>query len=57
VTWRSPGWKATADRFRDELVARYGPERGTGVEFAEAFEVSEYGAMPSPEELAKLFPF
>ena len=26
-------------------------------EFAEAFEISEYGSMPSKDELTKLFPF
>jgi LmbE family N-acetylglucosaminyl deacetylase len=57
ISWRSPGWRRTADRFRDQLIERYGPERGRAAEYAEAFEVSEYGSIPSPEELAKLFPF
>jgi hypothetical protein len=57
ISWRSPGWKRTADRFREKLIERYGPERGRRVEYAEGFEVSEYGSLPTPEELAALFPF
>jgi LmbE family N-acetylglucosaminyl deacetylase len=48
---------SVADRFRDDLVKWYGPEKGKAVKFAEAFELCEYGRRPSPEELAKLFPF
>jgi len=46
-----------ADRFRDDLVRLYGPEKGKGARFAEAFEICEYGRRPSAEELKKLFPF
>lgn len=49
--------EAEADRFRAALVTRYGEQRGTQARYAEAFEVSEYGA-PLTEDLAKsLFPF
>ena len=34
----------TAARFRKELVEQYGQERGSKIRYAEAFEVSEYGA-------------
>ena len=47
----------TADRFRKELVARLGDEKGRAVKYAEAFEVCEYGSQPSQEQLLKLFPF
>ena len=48
---------AQADRFRDALVAKYGQPRGGEVRYAEAYEVSEYGA-PLTEELSRsLFPF
>jgi LmbE family N-acetylglucosaminyl deacetylase len=50
-------WRRTADRFRDKLIELYGEEKGSKVEFAEAFEISEYGYMPPMEELKKLFPF
>jgi LmbE family N-acetylglucosaminyl deacetylase len=50
-------WRRTADRFRDKLIELYGEERGSKIEFAEAFEISEYGSVPSKDELKKLFPF
>jgi N-acetylglucosamine malate deacetylase 1 len=46
-----------ADRFRDALIKRYGPEQGAAVKFAEAFEICEYGRQPSEAEIRKLFPF
>ncbi len=45
-----------ADLFRDKLLERYGPERGREVQYAEAFEVCEYGRQPGPPELEELFP-
>ncbi len=48
--------KGVADRFRDKLVELYGPEKGKAVQYAEAFEICEYGRRPSAEELKKLFP-
>ena len=58
---RKSGWgrrnAGEANRFRDELVKWYGPEKGKAVQYAEAFELCEYGSQPSPEELARLFPF
>ncbi len=48
---------AAADRYREQLIARYGPERGRQVRYAEAFEVSEYGSPLSPEAARRLFPF
>jgi hypothetical protein len=46
-----------ADRFRPKLIELLGESRGKAVRFAEAFEVCEYGAQPSPADLKKLFPF
>lgn len=60
------GWLATqarerlnqvANRFRKELIATYGPERGAKIEFAEAFEGCEYGSPLTAENSRKLFPF
>ena len=45
-----------ADRFRDQLVARYGETSGQAVLYAEAFEVSEYGRALPPDEIARWFP-
>lgn len=46
-----------ARTYRDLLAARYGAARAAGVASAEAFEVSEYGHRPTPEEVERLFPF
>ena len=41
-----PFYAKTAARFRPELIAKYGPEQGAKVRFAEAYEICEYsGAM------------
>ena len=40
----------TAARFRKELIAKYGEEKGGKIRCAEAYEVCEYGA-PLTEEL------
>lgn len=42
----------TAARFRKELIAKYGPERGSKVRYAEAYEICEYGE-PLTEDLKK----
>lgn len=47
---------AAADRFRDLLIARYGSERGSQVQYAEAFELSEYGEPLTDEVREWLFP-
>lgn len=49
--------RETADRFRDRLVNRFGPERGGEIDYAEAFEVSEYGGSLTPELEAALFSY
>lgn len=48
---------ATADRFRLALTEQYGAEKAKAIKHAEAFEVCEYGRVPSRSELRKLFPF
>ncbi|MHC4518761.1 MAG: PIG-L deacetylase family protein [Planctomycetota bacterium] len=47
----------TANRFREQLVKWYGPERGKEIKYAEVFEICEYGRRPSQTEMKKLFPF
>jgi hypothetical protein len=44
----------TAARFREELITRYGKEKGAAVCYAEAFELGEYGKQPNEEEAAML---
>ena len=46
-----------SDRFREDLVERYGEERGREIEYAEAFEASEYGRPLTDEAAERLFPF
>jgi len=53
----APRFRAPAEAFRSQLVARYGAQRGSACGSAEAFELSEYGRQPSPQELRALFPF
>lgn len=45
----------TAARFRKELIAKYGEEKGSKIRFAEAFQLSEYGEKPSAEVMKELF--
>ena len=47
---------ATAKQYRARLIELYGEERGKQVKHAEAFELCEYGARPTIEQLKKLFP-
>lgn len=42
---------------REALVRWYGAEGAKQIKYAEAFEVCEYGARPSPDDLRRLFPF
>jgi hypothetical protein len=49
--------RAQADRFRALLLDTYGVEPGRKVEFAEAFEVCEYGAPLEEESRRRLFGF
>jgi LmbE family N-acetylglucosaminyl deacetylase len=59
--WLRQRWAARqggeAERFRQTLVKWYGAEKGSAVQYAEAFEICEYGRQPSPEEIKALFPF
>jgi len=46
---------ATATRFRSSLEGYY--SKDAKVDYAEAFEICEYGRRPNAEEIRKLFPF
>jgi len=50
-------YAAIAEQYRDKLVEIYGEEDGKKVQYAEAFEICEYGRRPNAEELRQLFPF
>ena len=45
------------ERFRAKLLERYGAEHSSQVQFAEAFELCEYGAALTPEMTQRLFSF
>ena len=47
---------AVADQYRERLVALYGPERGKKFQYAEAFQLGQYGRQASPDDLKKMFP-
>ncbi|HUW83611.1 MAG TPA: PIG-L deacetylase family protein [Phycisphaerae bacterium] len=50
--WRTPADRDRADRYREQLIVRYGQKHGAAVKYAEAYEACEYGA-PFDEALAK----
>jgi len=54
--WYGERLRPQADRYRTELVARYGDARGRAIEFAEVFEISEYAARLDERLRAALFP-
>jgi len=45
-----------ANSYRDALIKVYGEERGRRVQYAQAFEVCEYGRRPGADELKAMFP-
>lgn len=47
----------SAGRFGLPLAGWYGADRAKQVQYAEAFEICEYGRTPARAELKKLFPF
>jgi LmbE family N-acetylglucosaminyl deacetylase len=55
--WYLPMLRPAADRYRSELIAAYGPVRGSAIEYAEAFEVSEYAAPLDAAQRRRLFGF
>ena len=53
--WYAARLESLVERCRPMLIEKLGHERGTQARFVEAFEISEYGARPSPELLSDLF--
>lgn len=47
---------AVADEYRDRLVELYGEERGRKVQYAEAFQLNQYGRRASVDQLKSMFP-
>jgi LmbE family N-acetylglucosaminyl deacetylase len=59
--WLKDRWlnrqAAEAKQSRNALIRWYGEERANEVQYAEAFEICEYGRQPNDEEIRALFPF
>jgi LmbE family N-acetylglucosaminyl deacetylase len=59
--WLGERWarrqSAEARNSRAALIQWYGEEKGKAIQYAEAFEICEYGRQPSPAEIRQLFPF
>ncbi|MEZ6062432.1 MAG: PIG-L family deacetylase [Planctomycetaceae bacterium] len=59
--WLKERWegrqRSEADRYRSTLVKLYGEDRAKKIQYAEAFEICEYGRQPSEAEIRQLFPF
>lgn len=54
--WFTAIMRPRADRFRQELLAAYGPQRGASIEYCEAYEISEYAAPLNDQARRRLFP-
>ena len=52
----TPRWSKQANQYRSLLEENYGSEIAAKTQYAESFEVCEYGRQPSREELIDLFP-
>ena len=55
--WYDHRLKDQADRYRAELIATYGPVRGSQIHYVEPYEISEYAAPLDAAARARLFPF
>lgn len=45
-----------ADQYRQKLIELYGKERGSKFQYAEAFQLGQYGRQASVDDLKKMFP-
>jgi N-acetylglucosamine malate deacetylase 1 len=54
---RSERFRRVANLYREKLIARYGEEVGSRIQYAEAFEACEYGTPLTAESQSRLFPF
>jgi LmbE family N-acetylglucosaminyl deacetylase len=54
--WYCRSIRPRADRFRQALVAAYGEARASAIQYAEAYEISQYAAPADQAALLRLFP-
>ena len=52
-----PNAQEIAKKYREKLIELYGREKGSKVQYAEAFQISEYGGRMTQDNLKILFPF
>ncbi|MEM2914048.1 MAG: PIG-L family deacetylase [Candidatus Bathyarchaeia archaeon] len=61
LNWLQKKWasrnREIANKYREQLVKYYGKERGSKIEYAEAFEKCEYGSSLPEEKVKTYFPF
>ena len=55
--WFGERLRTIAGRFRQELVQTYGEPQGSAIQYAEAYEISQYAAPLDPPARLRLFPF
>lgn len=55
--WYYSRQRPLADRYRQQLIATYGPQRGRQIQDCEVYEISEYAAPLTDEARRRLFPF
>ena len=56
TNWFTAHIQPRSDHFRKSLVERYGPSKGTAIQWIEAFEISEYASALDPDAKQRLFP-
>ena len=61
AAWLKERWirrqSAEAKQSRDALIRWYGEQKANEIQYAEAFEICEYGRQPDDSEIRELFPF
>ncbi len=61
AAWLKERWvrrqQAEAQQSREALIRWYGEQQANQIEYAEAFEICEYGRQPDDAEIRELFPF
>jgi LmbE family N-acetylglucosaminyl deacetylase len=57
--WLGESWKgrSNAEPFREKLIETYGYEKGSKVQYCEAFQDSGYGTRLTSENIKRFFPF
>jgi len=54
--WYAKHVRPRAERFRQDLIAAYGPDRGSRIELCEVYQLSEHAAAADLAERERLFP-